>query len=104
MKGYGITKIQHFFTEYSSAIRCYRCTVLPNRDPKEKNHFCTKFEETDEYIVDCPYSTMCMKKIFRMRLIDNVTETLIRDCAIQKYTEQVWHKTEVQRKGIEIMF
>lgn len=72
-------------TGLSSAIKCYRCTVNPTEQT------CRQFDEdNDRYIVDCPYSTMCLKKVYRLKLTDGTdSETVSRDCAKQKYTEEV---------------
>lgn len=73
------------------AIKCYRCTVGPsNRFANRTQQLCAKFSESDDFVIDCPFSTMCMKKVFNYKLLDGQTvETVSRDCASQKYTEQV---------------
>ena len=51
---------------------------------------CTKFDESSDYEVDCPYSTMCMKKTYRLQLLDGtIQETTERGCAQQKYDYMV---------------
>lgn len=51
---------------------------------------CSKFDESDEYIVDCPYSTMCLKTISTLHLQNGqLQETYTRGCAPQKDTKQV---------------
>ena len=58
-------------------------------DTKE-TMLCSKFDESDDYIVDCPYSTMCLKKVHKLQLNSGETvETVTRDCASQKYRDQV---------------
>uniref|UniRef100_A0A336MXK6 CSON005820 protein n=1 Tax=Culicoides sonorensis TaxID=179676 RepID=A0A336MXK6_CULSO len=86
------------------AIKCYKCSVMPPSDNKEltkngaQSLLCSKFDESDDFITDCPYSTMCMKRIFKLQLPrGQPIETITRGCANQKYTEQVyrngsWHK------------
>lgn len=55
-----------------------------------EHQVCSKFDESDDFVIDCPYSTMCMKKVYRYKLMDGKTiETVSRDCAKQKYTHQV---------------
>lgn len=78
-------------TDSAEAIKCYRCTVAPIfRTENRTQQLCSKFSESDEFVVDCPYSTMCMKKIFRYQLQDGTNiETVNRNCADQKFTEQV---------------
>ncbi|XP_037039790.1 uncharacterized protein LOC119076890 [Bradysia coprophila] len=74
--------------DQSNAVRCYRCTVAPtNRHENRSQQLCLHFSESDEFVVDCPYSTMCVKKIFKYQLLDGVIETVERNCADQKYTE-----------------
>jgi len=82
-------------------IKCYRCTVGPsNRHANRTQQLCLKFTENDDYIVDCPYSTMCMKKIFQYELLDGKKiETVSRDCAHQKYTEQVFKQGSWQNEN-----
>lgn len=75
----------HVHAGFGAAIKCYRCTVNPTEQT------CRQFDEGDDrYIVDCPYSTMCQKKVYRLKLTDGTnSETVSRDCAKQKYTEEV---------------
>ncbi|XP_050083165.1 uncharacterized protein LOC126569827 isoform X1 [Anopheles aquasalis] len=75
-----------------SAIKCYRCTVAPpsKHQNNTKPQLCSKFEESDYYTVDCPWSTMCVKRIFKLQLLKGEQETVSRDCAQQKNTEQVY--------------
>lgn len=84
-------------TDSSEAIKCYRCTVAPNfRSGNRTQQLCSKFSESEEFVVDCPYSTMCMKKVFRYQLQDGTNiETINRNCADQKFTEQVGFKFSV---------
>lgn len=79
------------FADYTLAIQCYRCTVGPtNTRENRTQQLCLKFSESNEFITDCPYSTMCMKKIYKYELLDgSVVETVTRNCADQRYTEQV---------------
>lgn len=47
-----------------SGIKCYNCQVAPNTRPdlNTSTPMCSKFDESGKYEIDCPYSTMCMKK------------------------------------------
>lgn len=75
--------------DVTEALKCYRCTVGPTLK-ENRTHLCTKFDESDDFVVDCPYSTMCMKKVFQYELQDGQKiETVSRNCADQKHTEQV---------------
>lgn len=51
---------------------------------------CSKFDKSEEYKVDCKYSTMCLKTISTLRLQNGQNlETVTRGCAPQKDTKQV---------------
>lgn len=71
------------------AIKCYECTVHPRRQQNITERLCTKFEETDYFEVDCPYSTMCKKRVYRYQLINKVQESIERGCANQKNDSMV---------------
>lgn len=82
------------FPETVHSLKCYQCTILP--PPRGSNlteRLCTKFDHSDHYVVDCPYSTMCMKRIYRLKLLNGEeTESVTRDCAQQKFTQHVRKK------------
>ncbi|XP_055604738.1 uncharacterized protein LOC129752973 [Uranotaenia lowii] len=73
-------------------IKCYYCTVAPpNRySNNTKTQLCSKFNHSDHFTVDCPWSTMCMKRIFKLQLLKAEQETISRSCAQQKNTEQIY--------------
>lgn len=75
----------------NGAIKCYECFVQPKRTVNRTiDKPCTKFDESRDYEVDCPYSTMCMKKTYRLQLLDGtIQETTERGCAQQKYDYMV---------------
>ncbi|KAJ6636446.1 hypothetical protein Bhyg_15036 [Pseudolycoriella hygida] len=94
--------------DQSNAIQCYRCTVAPtNRHENRSQQLCLHFSESDEYVVDCPYSTMCMKEIYKYQLMSGeVIETVSRNCANQKHKEQVfknraWHEESTVEEPYE---
>ncbi|KAM7361403.1 uncharacterized protein ACRADG_011703 isoform 2-T3 [Cochliomyia hominivorax] len=88
----------------ASAIKCFKCSVTVEKIYSYSKNatiitpMCSKFDETDEYIVDCPYSTMCLKTISTLHLQNGQQqETFTRGCAPQKDTKQVfnngrWHQ------------
>lgn len=77
-----------FVLGQSEAVRCFRCSVT--MEPKHnKTMLCTKFDGSSNFVVDCPHSTMCVKTVLRSQLAGNQVETVIRDCAQQKFIEQV---------------
>uniref|UniRef100_A0A1B0B9L2 Uncharacterized protein n=1 Tax=Glossina palpalis gambiensis TaxID=67801 RepID=A0A1B0B9L2_9MUSC len=95
------------FADQVYAIRCFKCLVteevsfaneeenLPNITPA-----CSKFDSSSKFIVDCPYSTMCMKTISTMYLQYGLEQnTITRGCAPQKSSTLVfrngnWHKED----------
>lgn len=82
---------QILIPDAADAIKCYRCTVGPShRHENQTQRLCMNFEESEDFEVDCEFSTMCMKKVYRYQLQDGtVVETVSRNCAQQKHTEQV---------------
>uniref|UniRef100_A0A1A9UN42 Protein sleepless n=1 Tax=Glossina austeni TaxID=7395 RepID=A0A1A9UN42_GLOAU len=87
-----------------NAIKCFKCAVTIEKIysyAKNATSFtplCSKFDESDEYVVECPYSTMCLKTISTLYLQNNQQQTTAtRGCAPQKDTKQVfnngqWHQ------------
>ncbi|XP_019876116.1 uncharacterized protein LOC109604029 [Aethina tumida] len=75
-----------YLPENESVLRCYKCLfTTPISFSKDPIHLCRDFDYSDKFIVECPYSTFCMKKITSGRInrveLINGTE---RDCAPQK--------------------
>ncbi|XP_017786386.1 PREDICTED: uncharacterized protein LOC108569374 isoform X2 [Nicrophorus vespilloides] len=69
-------------------LKCFRCTVTPpSAFSNEPERLCSKFDYSDRYIVECPYSTLCMKKHFTVNLTVPINGT-VRDCAKQRYDYQ----------------
>ncbi|XP_059220000.1 uncharacterized protein LOC131995357 [Stomoxys calcitrans] len=86
-----------FSLEQVSAIKCYKCAVILEKTYSYTKNLtivtpmCSKFYESDEYIVDCKYSTMCLKTISTLHLQNGQNqETVTRGCAPQKDTKQVF--------------
>ncbi|XP_047510819.1 uncharacterized protein LOC125053501 [Pieris napi] len=91
-------------TTGASALQCYQCLINPQ--PGEyyntTKRLCVHFDYSDKFIVDCPFSTMCMKKDFYLDIQNGVRiNAVLRDCAQQKneyqdYKNGKWSpKTEV---------
>jgi hypothetical protein len=80
-----------FADKTAVAIKCYECSVHPKRDQNGTNsdRLCTKFEDTKAFEVDCPFSTMCKKRLYRYQLINTVQESIERGCADQKNDSMV---------------
>lgn len=84
------------------AIKCYECTVHPKRvgNGTSFERLCTKFEETKFFEIDCPYSTMCKKRLYRYQLINKVQESVERGCADQRNDSMVSSMTFRGRETI----
>lgn len=46
----------------SEAIQCYRCVFASYVYFLNNTFLCKDFDYSNRFIVDCPYSTLCMKK------------------------------------------
>ncbi|KAJ2942801.1 hypothetical protein O0L34_g14988 [Tuta absoluta] len=70
-----------------SSLQCYQCFInpKPGHNYSTTKRLCSNFDYSDDFIVDCPYSTFCVKQEFHYKLLngDRVEGTL-RDCALQK--------------------
>lgn len=88
---HNINFLTHFLDKTTAAIKCYECTVIPQRVGNETiSRLCSKFEETKNFEVDCPYSTMCKKRVYRLKLQSgDWQETVERSCANQKHDTMV---------------
>lgn len=93
----------YFLTDASYGIKCYKCAVTVEKIYSYSKNatiitpMCSKFDESDEYTVDCPYSTMCLKTISKLHLQNGQQqETVTRGCAPQKDTKQVCKNRNIQ--------
>lgn len=59
----------------------------PSPHTNETVRLCASFDYSDLYVIDCPYSTMCMKKDISVNLPHPINGTE-RDCALQRYDYQ----------------
>lgn len=91
--------LNNFFSDLpiiDAVLKCYHCTMtLPNLYTNETPRLCQNFDESEKFIVDCPYSTFCMKKNFTVNLSEPINATL-RGCANQKEEIQVLKNNEWQ--------
>lgn len=56
-------------TSIEGLVRCYKCTMIPPWPLNNKTaKLCSHFDYSERYIVDCPYSTFCMKRQFSINL------------------------------------
>ncbi|XP_056640011.1 uncharacterized protein LOC130902561 [Diorhabda carinulata] len=77
-----------------STIRCYKClAALPQYYSTEPVRLCKDFDYSEKFIVTCPYSTFCTKKITSAKIPTTINGTE-RDCANQKHVIQNYHHGE----------
>lgn len=77
---------QHVIT--TEAIKCYQCIFAPYVYFTNNSLLCKDFDYSQKYIVDCPYSTLCMKKNSNIMLNGVQINGTERDCASQKLDTQ----------------
>jgi hypothetical protein len=79
-----------FLDNTSAAIKCFECSVVVNRRGNMTERLCAKFDESDFFKVNCEFSTMCMKRTYRLKLQNGTwQETFERGCANQKHNFMV---------------
>ncbi|KAJ8957949.1 hypothetical protein NQ318_001948, partial [Aromia moschata] len=93
-------------------IQCYKCLVgPPSFYVNETIRLCKDFDYSEKFIVNCPYSTFCMKRITSAKIPDLINGTE-RNCASQKfetqnYYNQKWHSEviieEPYKEGCEMV-
>ncbi|XP_028157271.1 uncharacterized protein LOC135082282 isoform X3 [Ostrinia nubilalis] len=82
-----ILAVSTLYTSGVSCLQCYQCLInpLPGQYYNTTKNLCVHFDYSERFIVDCPFSTMCMKQAFHLDLIGGVKVTgVLRDCASQK--------------------
>lgn len=53
----------------SEGITCFQCTITPvYNEIKKISQICHFFDGSEKFQVDCPHSTLCMKRIIHHRL------------------------------------
>ncbi|XP_043064448.1 uncharacterized protein LOC108100612 [Drosophila ficusphila] len=90
-----ILTVAFVLAEHSLAevLKCFKCSVSIEKyvvDNKSiTTPLCSQFQKSSNYIVPCPYSTMCLKSISILRLQNGQNqEAVTRGCAQQKNTTQ----------------
>lgn len=74
-----------------TSLQCYHCLINP--PPGEyyntTKRLCMHFDYSERFVVECPYSTMCMKQEFHLDIQNGVRiKGVLRDCALQKHETQ----------------
>ncbi|XP_054279792.1 uncharacterized protein LOC128997984 [Macrosteles quadrilineatus] len=69
-----------------AGIVCFYCTIQPpSRGSNQTAQLCSKFDGSNNYHIDCPHSTLCMKRTFHHSLQGGKTiQVSERGCAPQK--------------------
>ncbi|XP_053617253.1 uncharacterized protein LOC128679203 [Plodia interpunctella] len=78
----------------ASPLQCYQCHINPpvGQTYNTTKNLCAHFDYSDKFIVECPYSTMCMKHEFHLDILNGKTITnVVRDCAQQKHEYHDYH-------------
>ncbi|CAH0549326.1 unnamed protein product [Brassicogethes aeneus] len=79
-------------------IQCYKCLFTnPVYVSNKVVPLCKDFDYSEKYVVDCPFSTYCMKKIFSGDVSGKINGTE-RDCAPQKLQNQKYQNGKWQEE------
>jgi len=92
-----LSLLSPFFILGGTAIECYSCYVKPPpRAPgspmPDFDRLCSAFDQSDQYVVNCTQSTLCVTRTFTLehRQESKVSSIMIveRGCAMQAYEHQ----------------
>ncbi|XP_032597621.1 uncharacterized protein LOC116806020 [Drosophila grimshawi] len=86
-------------------LQCYKCSVTVEKYFVDNatiiTPLCSKFEESSPYMVQCPYSTMCLKTISILHIQNGQRqETITRGCAQQKNTTQIFRNRQWEQEHL----
>lgn len=85
-----------------AAIKCFKCSVTVEKNDIKNftvlTPMCTKFDWSEDFIIDCEFSTMCLKTISTLHLQNEKQNAIIRGCAPQKDTKQVFKNRRWQQE------
>ncbi|KAI8033111.1 hypothetical protein M5D96_014133 [Drosophila gunungcola] len=89
----------------ADVLQCYKCSVSIEKyvvDNKTMTTpLCSKFQESFNYTVKCPYSTMCLKSISILHLKNGQNQEVItRGCAQQKNTTQIFRNKHWEQEHL----
>ncbi|XP_032526627.1 uncharacterized protein LOC116777279 [Danaus plexippus] len=76
------------FISTVSSLQCYQCLINPppGQYYNTTKRLCSHFDHSDTFVVECPFSTMCMKQEFYLDIQNGVRiSAVLRDCAPQKH-------------------
>nr|XP_017036230.1 uncharacterized protein LOC108084504 isoform X2 [Drosophila kikkawai] len=89
----------------ANVLQCYKCSVSIEKyvlnNKTISTPLCFKFQESNNYAVECPYSTMCLKTISILHLQNGQRqETITRGCAQQKNTTQIFRNKQWEQEHL----
>ncbi|XP_066153862.1 uncharacterized protein [Euwallacea fornicatus] len=73
----------------SESVLCYKCVFAPYVYLINNTYLCEDFDFSEKFIVDCRYSTLCLKRNIHANIKGVQINGTERDCASQKLTTQV---------------
>lgn len=82
------------------SLRCYRCALKPSGKVPNTTRSCVHFEPAWPFEVDCPLSTLCMKRTVQLDISNgNSVSVTVRDCApqtknYQSYQDGKWKQVK----------
>ncbi|XP_011552453.3 uncharacterized protein LOC105384010 isoform X2 [Plutella xylostella] len=90
---WALASILTFISTGATSLQCYQCFINPppGHYYNTTERLCNHFDQSDKFIVDCPYSTMCMKQDIHLDIQNGVRiKGVLRDCASQKHEFQAY--------------
>ncbi|XP_049879199.1 uncharacterized protein LOC126376074 [Pectinophora gossypiella] len=86
-----VTAVLSMIVTGVSSLQCYQCHINPppGHYYNTTKRLCMNFDYSKDFIVDCPYSTFCVKQEFYLNLLNGErVDATLRDCAPQKHEYQ----------------
>ncbi|KAL7740174.1 hypothetical protein ACLKA6_003883 [Drosophila palustris] len=104
-QGFILFAVATILGKCSDVLQCYKCSVTVEKyfidNATIITPLCSKFTESPHYMVQCPYSTMCLKTISILHLQNGQKqETVTRGCAQQKNTTQVFRNKQWEQEHL----
>ncbi|XP_011150297.1 uncharacterized protein LOC105189713 [Harpegnathos saltator] len=88
-----ISILSYVLRAQAEGLSCFKCLVTIMR-PQDTDLLCSRFDGSAKFQVFCPFSTFCMKRTIKYKSKTSVATTVLRDCAPQKYTFQMYNEDE----------
>ncbi|KAH8357712.1 hypothetical protein KR084_005484, partial [Drosophila pseudotakahashii] len=92
-------------TALADVLQCYKCSVSIEKyvvnNKTMMTPLCSKFQDSANFVVKCPYSTMCLKSISILHLQNGQSqEAITRGCAQQKNTTQIFRNKQWEQEHL----